>query len=161
MTQRTPPDFSLNERTLYLEILGIPGSKQSARYYSKGGKVFSYQPQKVKDMERNIAYDVKSQLPRGFVPFDEPIFAWITYVFPIPKSLKKSDREKIKQGVTVYKSTKPDVNDNLTKGVADSMEGIVFINDSRISRIFAEKIYGEVPRTIIHITPLTKSVKTD
>jgi len=139
-----------------LIISGIPGSKQSARFRiskNKQGKHFvtSYQKKEVKDQEKNTASAVLEQLPKGFIPFDETIFADVQYVFPMPASFSKKQKELVESGKKVWKNTKPDITDNLNKGLFDALEGILFINDSRIAGIKAVKYYGLVPQTILKI----------
>ena len=140
------------------KILGIPSPKQSARFYAKniGGKTMikSYQKKEVVEKERNIAFDVKSQLPEGFIPYDCPLSIEVLFVFPLLSSMKKSVRQEIEDGVIVYKPTKPDLQDNLMKILADSMNGIVFVDDSRICKVSSQKIYGLIPRTEVIIKPL-------
>jgi Holliday junction resolvase RusA-like endonuclease len=145
--------------SLNLKILGTPSSKQSARFRivkGKGGNNFvsSYQKKEVKDNERNIAYDVKSQLPLDFVPFDSPIGVKVLFVFPPLKSFSKKKMTELEEGKTIYKDAKPDLTDNLMKGVFDAMEGIVFTNDSRICTVESKKIFGFVPRTEITLFEL-------
>lgn len=145
--------------TLNLKILGIPLSKQSARFKVMKGKsgssfVKSYQKKEVVDNERNIAFDVKSQLPLGFVPFDRPIGAKVLFVFPPLKNFSKKKMSELESGTVIHKDTKPDLTDNLMKGVFDAMEGIVFTNDSRICEVSSKKIYGFVPRTEIELFEL-------
>lgn len=143
---------------LEFKILGIPQAKQSARFRVVGnGKkrfVQSYQPKSVKDMERNIAFDVKSQLPVDFIPFDCPIGVEVLFVFPPLKSWRKSVRDDFLSGKVIYKHTRPDLTDNLMKGLFDAMDGIVFVDDSRICKVSSEKIFGEVPRTEVVIYEL-------
>ena len=140
------------------KILGIPSPKQSARFYAKnfGGKTMikSYQKKEVVEKERNIAFDVKSQLPEGFIPYDCPLLFEVLFVFPILSSMKKAVRQAIEEGEIVYKPTKPDLQDNLMKILADSMNGIVFVDDSRICKVSSQKIYGLIPRTEVIIKPL-------
>jgi Holliday junction resolvase RusA-like endonuclease len=140
-----------------LEILGIPGSKQSARFCITGGKVRSFQSAKVEKMERNIAYDVKQQLPAGFIPFPGGVIVRkLLYVFPPLKGFNKSTKAKIERGEKIYKTTKPDLTDNLNKAVFDALQGIVYDNDSQICAVYnLEKIYGMVPKTIIEIESLS------
>lgn len=135
-----------------ITILGTPAPKQSARFRiakNKAGKQFisSYQPTEIVNKEATIAAVVQSQLPKDFIPFDCPIMATVSYIFPIPKSMPKSKVKAIADGAIVYKDTKPDM-DNLVK-MFDSLHGIVFINDSRIVSLMAVKYYGLVPKTII------------
>ena len=45
-----------------------------------------------------------------------------------------------------YKTTKPDITDNLAKMLFDCLEGIVYINDSQICEMYdVKKIYGFQP----------------
>lgn len=134
-------------------ILGIPQPKQSARFRVAkfGGKsaVVSYQSKKVKDAERNIAYDIKSQLPDGFVPIDGPVHAEVTFFFPPLKGWSKKKVQEMEDGAVIYKDTKPDLTDNLMKGLFDAMQGIVFIDDSRVASVVSKKLYSSTPRTEI------------
>lgn len=137
-------------------------SKQSARFRAikSGDKTFirSYQKKEVVENERNLAYDIKSQLPEGFIPYDKPLWISATFVFPIPKSMKKSLIKHIEAGGIVYKTTKPDLIDNLMKQIGDSMNGIVFIDDARICQVKdTSKIYGLVPRIIIELGELNET----
>ena len=144
---------------IQFKILGIPQSKQSARFRiakKKTGKSFimSYQKKSVKDTERNIAFDVKSQLPRGFRPFDEPIAVEVLFVFAPLKSWSKKKIAQLESGEIIYKETKPDLTDNLMKGLFDAMNGIVFSDDARICQVKSKKIFGFVPRTEVTFNTL-------
>lgn len=138
-----------------IEILGTPKPKQSARFRiikTKAGGQFisSYQNKEVKDTEANIGYTAIQQLPANFKPFDCPISAYVEYIFPLPLSFPKKKIEAIKSGERIYKDTKPDLSDNLNKGLIDALSGIVYINDSRIVSMAASKYYGLIPKTIIY-----------
>ncbi len=141
-----------------LKILGIPLSKQSARFRSvKMGKktvIKSYQNAAVVDNERNIAWDVKSQLPKDFVPYNVPIGVEVLFVFPPLESFSKAKKELIRNGGIVYKETKPDLTDNLMKGLFDAMNGIVFTDDARVCKVESQKIYGTTPRITVEIYEL-------
>lgn len=145
--------------TLSFEILGIPKSKQSARFRqfkNKAGKscISSYQTKDVMQNEANIGWCVTKQLPPNFVPFDCPLHMEVEYVFPIPQSATKKFKQRIIDGERIYKDTKPDLHDNLNKATMDALEGIVFVNDSRIASMTAVKYYGTTPKTIIKFTVL-------
>lgn len=144
---------------LTFEILGIPKPKQSARFRimkNKAGKQFisSYQKKEVTDNEANIGWSVIQQLPKDFQPFDCAIGMEAEYVFPIPSSMKKKDVLRVEQGEKIYKPTKPDLPDNLQKIVCDSLAGIVYTNDSRITFMKVEKYYGTTPKTILRFWEL-------
>ena len=55
------------------------------------------------------------------------------FVFPPLKSMKKKTIQDIEAGEIIYKITKPDLEDNLKKGLNDAMTGIVWTDDSRIA----------------------------
>lgn len=134
-----------------LIIPGIPQAKQSARFRiqkSKAGKkdfVMSYQKKSVVDNASNIGKVVLGQLPTGFVPYDCAIVAKVTFVFPPLSSWNKVTKLLFESGKVIYKTSKPDV-DNCLKALFDGLNGIVFVDDSRISKVLSEKIYGKEPR---------------
>jgi Holliday junction resolvase RusA-like endonuclease len=138
-------------------ILGTPTPKQSARFRiikgKKGDFVSSYQKKSVKDAASSIAHQIKSQLPKDFKPIDKPMAMDVLFVFPPLQSWSKKKIAELESGATIYKDTKPDV-DNTTKNLLDPMEGLVFTNDSRICKIRIQKIFGLEPRTEITLFEL-------
>ena len=135
-------------------ILGNPKAKQSARFAKRGKFLKSYQPKEVVDAERNLAFDVKSQLPPNFIPFDEAIGVHVNYYFPPLSSWSKKLIAKLNDGVKIPKITKPDLTDNLNKMLFDALEGIVYVNDSRICKMECEKIYSKTPRIELEVYKL-------
>lgn len=140
-----------------ITILGEPKPKQSARFAVRNGRIHKYQSETVTSHERNLAYDAKSQLPVNFKPFTGPLKVEATFVFPPLKSFSKTKIRKIENGEIFFKDTKPDLQDNLFKLTADSLEGIVYLNDSQISEVHSRKIYGTVPRIELKFTELINS----
>lgn len=138
---------------LRFEITGEPRPKQSARFYHTGAFIRSYQKQSVKNEESNVKMQVISQLPADFKIIRGPIrVTRLHYVFAPIKSLKKSEMKAIEAGELVYKATKPDLTDNLNKGVFDALQGIIYANDSQvISMDDVKKIYGHRPRIDIEL----------
>lgn len=137
--------------SLKLKILGTPQPKQSARFAIRKGRnganfLQKYQTKEIVQNEKNIAFDVKSQLPKGFIPFSGAIKVKALFVFPPLKSFPKAKLNALSAGTTIYKTTKPDLTDNLMKGTMDAMNGIVFTDDSVIAEVESKKIYGLVPR---------------
>lgn len=124
--------------SIKLKILGLPTPKQSVRVglrKTKTGQSFlhHYQPEKIKQKERNFAFDVKSQLPKRFKPFTGALKVKAVFVFPLLKSFTKEKIKRIQEGEKVYKATRPDLQDNLMKLTMDALNGIVFIDDSLTS----------------------------
>lgn len=112
--------------------------KQSARM----GKFGVYQTKEIKNYEKALQWELKSQLKKPFKLIDNPIRVKVIAYFKPIKSLKKIEKEAINLGSsTIYKETKPDI-EQITKGLYDAMEGIVFTNDSRIVDSRVIKQYG-------------------
>ena len=60
------------------------------------------------------------------------------------------------QGAVVYKTSKPDLQDNLLKGVCDALTGILWERDQQICRVDTVKLYGHEAMTEIWVKELTK-----
>ena len=138
-------------------IPGIPQAKQSARFRiaGQGNKRFimSYQKKEVKDEERSIKLIIKEQLPAGFQMLTCGVrITKLHYIFPPLKTFNKKIMWQLQQGQIVPKTTKPDLSDNLNKGLFDAMQGIVFANDSQVYEMDnLRKYYGLEPRTEVEI----------
>ncbi len=78
--------------------------------------------------------------------FDGPLQTDFTFYMPIPPSKKKVN-------VADWHDVKPDA-DNLCAYYLDCAQGIIFINDSRISKLTARKLYSNSPRTEITVMEL-------
>ena len=131
-------------QTLNLFIPGIPKPKQSARFRSvkAGNKTFikSYQTKAVMEEERSIKMIIKEQLPEDFICHDGPIeVESLKFSFPPTSSLRVAEKRMLKDGIDLPKTTKPDLTDNLAKGLFDAMEGIVYTNDSKIFAVNSSK----------------------
>lgn len=131
-------------------IPGIPQAKQSARFRIQKSKktdksfVMSYQKRKVVDNASNIGKVALSQLPSGFTPYDCAIAVTARFIFPPLSSWNKATKLLFESGEIIYKTSKPD-GDNLQKAIFDGLNGIVYVDDSRIAQIAVQKIYGKEP----------------
>jgi len=142
---------------LDFHIPGVPVPKQSARHraFIKDGKPMAstYQTKAVKEYESKVASIVGAALPSGFEIHDGPVHVLaVLFAFPAPKSISKKEKDMIASGGWMYKTTKPDVTDNLMKGLFDAMEGVVFTNDSRVCDVRdVRKVYRKKVGTWIRI----------
>ena len=127
---------------LKFDIKPIP--KQSARF----GKKNIYQSAKVSSTQRAIGIMAKAQLPPGFTPYDCGLRVHVSYFFEYPKNLPQKKRKEH------YKTTKPDITDNLNKLLFDALEGIVYVNDSRICSFGAEKFWSEKDGIELFLEPI-------
>jgi Holliday junction resolvase RusA-like endonuclease len=118
-------------------------------------------PQQRARIARNRFYDPLSLLKKEFQPlvesqlidheiFTVPLCADITFYMPFTKSTSKT---KINSGVYLPHSKRPDL-DNLLKFYLDLLNGIVYFDDSLISKLVAQKVYSTDPKTVIIINPL-------
>ena len=129
-----------------LTILGIPFSKNSQKLSFHG---HMYQTPKVKRGESNIQAQILCQIPPDFKPWTGGVAVnRILFVFPWLTSHSK----KARASGELRKTTKPDLTDNLMKGLFDAMQGVIYVNDSQVCHLGnADKIYGDRPRIEIEI----------
>jgi len=142
------------KRVLTVTIPGKPQAVQSVKIRRFGKFAKAYQPEKVvnwKMFVKLIASEAVSGI-ENWVPLDGALAVRFTYVFPPLKSMPKKLQQFIADGGTVLKITKPDLTDNLNKGVCDGLSGVVWSDDCRVA-ITGNSIkkYGTVPQTVVHI----------
>lgn len=115
-----------------------PLSHQSFRIGRNGIK---YKPKKVKDYQESLIGLVVEQLPKDFCIItagSEIKVNYIEYIYAYPKSFSKKKRVK------TFKTTKPDLQDNLNKAFFDALEGLVYEQDQNIVEINGmTKFYGQ------------------
>jgi len=157
-------DAFLSNR-ISLFIPGVPQPKQSARFRiikPMNGKAFvgSYQTKEVKETEKTIRSIVISQLPKGFQPFTKGInITKLHYSFPPLKSFSKKILARINSGEEIIKTTKPDLTDNLNKGVFDALQGLIYLNDSQICGLDnCKKFYSNMPGISLIMEEITESL---
>lgn len=130
---------------IYLQFQGEPKAIQSVRFANFGGHVQKYQPKQNVDWKNWIRLQAQSQLPREFQIFTEEAQIRVSFLFGPPKSWSKSKLALMASGTRIGKVTKPDLVDNLMKGLCDSLTGIVWRDDSIITRVESEKRYSPAP----------------
>lgn len=138
-----------------------PKAIQSARFAKVGKFMKSYQPKEVTSYKGMIAYSFLQQVGGGFAPTENPVVVTrLWFVFPLNKTTKKKDIAtveswEINEGYGVdyeppkplYKTTRPDLADNLSKGMMDALSGLLWKDDSQIVEMSGVmKCYGLKPR---------------
>lgn len=116
-----------------------PKAIQSVRF-TRNGK--AYQPAEVKQFKNRIKVLTQNQYKEEIIKKDVPLKMIIEYIFKHPKNFNKKRIEFIKNGGYIHKVTKPDVTDNLQKGLVDAISGIVFEQDQQISHCDTRKLWG-------------------
>lgn len=145
-----PLEFSSNyieKRTF--EIPGIPTGKGRPRVTTRGGFARAYTPKKTAEYEEKVKLSYNKIWGNSY-KMDTAIGADITAVFPIPKSIRKSDRIRMETG-SEFHTKKPDT-DNVTKSVLDALNNIAYTDDSLVCDISARKFYGIDPKVIVSLT---------
>jgi len=126
---------------LNFELNIKPLAHQSFKIGRNGIK---YKPKKVKDYQVYLQRLVTEQLPEDFsiiTAGSEIKVNYIQYIYAYPKSFSKKRRVK------TFKTTKPDLQDNLNKAFFDALEGLVYEQDQNIVEINAmSKFYGETDK---------------
>ncbi len=111
-----------------------------------------YQPKDVVDWKNYIKLVAQSQIPESFKPIDGPIVISARFIFQPLKSFSKKKISLIESGWIFSKTTKPDLTDNLFKGLIDALSGVIWERDQQICMTrFCEKVYGSPPRIELHV----------
>jgi Holliday junction resolvase RusA-like endonuclease len=90
-----------------------------------------------------------AQAMAGRKPFDGAIRVVIEAEYLPPASWSKK-----KQDAAEWKTSKPDA-DNLYKLVADSLNGVAFVDDAQVADVRISKTYASVSRLVVIVEPLT------
>lgn len=117
-------------------------------------KIYKYQPKNVQNDSAYIKWCFASQRPFGFELWSSPIAVLkLHFIFSHTKESKKLQLKLGDQ--IIYKNSKPDLQDNLSKALFDAMNGIIFFDDKQIvSMDNVKKYFGDTPQTILTIRKL-------
>lgn len=124
---------------------GIKG-KGRPRVNSYTGVV--YTPTTTKDYEYLVEQYFLLKYPK-FKPLEGRLAVNIKAIFSIPKSTKKQDIEKMLEN-SISPTKKPDI-DNIVKIILDAMNKFAFKDDTQITKLSVEKVYGEEEKVVISI----------
>lgn len=128
--------------------LTIPGETVPwARARTQGKRFFT--PKRQAGFAK-VLKDYASEAMGEDLPVDGPVELSVLAVYPFPKSMSAKKRG---QPGAEWKHTKPDA-DNIIKMVMDALEGICWINDSRVCSQHCWKKYGDRPRLQIEARAL-------
>jgi Holliday junction resolvase RusA-like endonuclease len=123
-------------------VKGVPIAKKRPRFVRIGKGVRTYNSQETE--EGRWLWEASQQVQ---APIEGPIRLTAMFYMPVPKSAsKKKQAEALDGGHT----KKPDL-DNLVKFIKDCLNGVAWKDDSQVCELYAQKVYGEEPRTEITI----------
>lgn len=130
--------------SLSFTVFGTPQPQGSMRGFMRGKHVIvTSDNAKLKPWRQEIAGVATVEVVKqGFARIERPHAAWLiaTYYFDRPKS----------KGKKVEKTTKPDL-DKLLRATKDSLKGIVYDDDSQVTKAVVEKVYGAPARVDITV----------
>ena len=129
-----------------LTIPGPPVGKQRARVTRTG---HAYTPAKTVNYEALVKQTFAAKYP-DFVPMAGPVRMGL-WIMLMPS---KETARKIKKGIKVYPTIKPDV-DNVFKIIADALSGLAFVDDKQIVESDLSKHYADRPMVEVVIKELT------
>lgn len=126
------------------EVIGTPVAKGRPRV----GKFGTFTPKRTVLYEKLVSNTFEHKYP-NFKPYECELKMKIIAVFEPPKSWsKKKQKEALSN--SMGKTTKPDL-DNIVKSITDSLNGLAYKDDSQITSIVANKIYGEQAKVVVEI----------
>lgn len=134
--------------TITFTVPGAPRGKGRPRFARRGAHVTTYTDDQTASYENlvRLAYVQAGGTLHAGVEVEVNIHA----MFPIPKSFSKAKREKA-IAWEIAPQTKPDL-DNVCKAVLDGLNGVAYADDKQVTRLWIEKLYGEVPRLDVEMT---------
>lgn len=125
--------------TIQFHVPGEPVAKGRPRFARRGNFVSTYTPTKTKDYEAKVR-GLAMEAMQGRSPLDTPILAVIKICMPVPVSYSKARRQACLD-TRELPTKKPDW-DNVAKAITDSLNGIVYVDDSQIVSVYITKRYG-------------------
>lgn len=136
---------------LTFSFSGVPDAKGRPRATVRGGFAKLYTDDVTRKYEGAVA-KVAALAMRGRKPFEGPLSVSMRFRLAPPKSLSKRQRAALLSGETAYLGRKD--LDNLVKALADACNGVCWVDDVQIVRLFATKTAAEKPGVDIRIEPL-------
>lgn len=125
--------------------------KQSTRFRRMGNFIGTYTPSDVKEYANKVKDKFKEfiEVFPNFTPYEKAIELHLTVGFEVPKSLSKKKTEQCLAGY-ISPTVKPDC-DNIVKQIADSLNGLAYLDDKQIVWLTVRKKYAEKPYVRIEI----------
>ena len=125
------------------EIIGKPVGKGRPRL----GRYGVHTPTRTVNYETLVKWTYLNKF-EGCSQLIGPIKAKITAVFLVPKSYTKKQKQQIEE--KPFYTHKPDC-DNIAKIILDSLNGLAYQDDSQITNLETNKIYGTEEKVIIEL----------
>ncbi|MGN6085815.1 RusA family crossover junction endodeoxyribonuclease [Trinickia sp.] len=132
-------------------VPGDPVAKGRAKFARQGGFVRAYTLKETVRYE-NLVRLAAQEAMAGAGLLDGPVSLVVAIYLPIPQSWSKKKQDKARTGL-VGATKKPDA-DNILKALKDGMNGVVYVDDARITDITLQKRYATTPRVDVIVRAL-------
>lgn len=119
-------------------VIGEAYEKRGADRWVKNPRAhltdgFGDKPRRLKEWRERVALAARRSMQiAGASIIDGPVVVAVTFYLPRAKNAKKK----------LFHDTKPDV-DKLQRAVGDALEGVAYVNDSRIAKWIPEKKFAD------------------
>jgi Holliday junction resolvase RusA-like endonuclease len=130
------------------EIKGI--EPMGAVRMTTRGKHVKENAQRYLAYKQFIYYQIINDLKGVYAPIDAAIGVTIRFKMPIPGSWSIKQKEA---AINQLHTKKPDI-DNLVKGLFDSLNGLLWVDDNRIAQMMVTKVYSNDPGIELIIDPI-------
>jgi crossover junction endodeoxyribonuclease RusA len=129
---------------LTIDVSGEPASQGSHSVIH--GRIVQVNSAKHKRWRNAVAFAALDLITDGWELLDEPLELSVIFYLPRPKSVSRE-----------FPAVMPDV-DKLLRAVFDSLSGVIYLDDSRIIRATAQKLYADDrgPGAVIRVNTLAK-----
>lgn len=139
-----------------VELAGDPVAKGRPRFAMRraGQRPIAYTPQKTRNYESDLRFAAQ-QAMGGRALLRGALAMRVTVSLAIPQSWSgKKQREAI-AGI-IAPTKRPDL-DNFWKAAADSLNGVVFADDSQVVEAVCRKIYSDKPSLKIEVAEIAQA----
>lgn len=123
--------------------------KERPRYSARTHRM--YTPTKTSSFEEKVQWAFKSKYNIKSEPSIKPFKAKIIAIFKPAESLSKKKKEEL---LFKIKYTKRPDADNIAKAILDSLNGLVYKDDSQVSALLVLKDYGIENKVIVELEEL-------
>jgi Holliday junction resolvase RusA-like endonuclease len=129
---------------LTIDVSGEPASQGSHSVIN--GRIVQVNSTKHKRWRNAVAFAALDLITDGWELLDEPLELSVIFYLPRPKTATRE-----------FPAVMPDV-DKLLRAVFDSLSGVIYLDDSRIIRATAQKLYADDrgPGAVIRVNTLAK-----
>ena len=136
-------------------LTGEVRGKGRPRATVRGGYARLYTDALTRKYEQSIR-DVAQRHMMGRKPLDGPLSVSFQFRLEPPRSMSKRQRARVLSGEDPYFG-RIDA-DNMIKAAQDAMNGVIWLDDVQIVRLWATKVAAEVPGIDIRVEALMPQV---